>query len=69
LLVRRGSLSAARGSAKQGQWASIWSFAAIILWNTVYLEQAVAVLERQGTPVPRRVPSAHFAAFAGNTSI
>jgi TnpA family transposase len=26
--------------------------AAIILWNTVYLEQAVAALERQGTPVP-----------------
>ena len=26
--------------------------AAIILWNTVYLEQAVAMLERQGTPVP-----------------
>ena len=26
--------------------------AAIVLWNTVYLEQAVAALERQGTPVP-----------------
>ncbi len=26
--------------------------AAIILWNTIYLEQAVAALERQGTPVP-----------------
>jgi len=26
--------------------------AAIILWNTVYLEQAAAVLQRQGTPVP-----------------
>jgi TnpA family transposase len=26
--------------------------AAIVLWNTVYLEQAVAVLERQGTPIP-----------------
>jgi len=26
--------------------------AAIILWNTVYLEQAVTALERQGTPVP-----------------
>ena len=26
--------------------------AAIILWNTVYVEQAVAALERQGTPVP-----------------
>ena len=26
--------------------------AAIVLWNTVYLEQAVAALERKGTPVP-----------------
>lgn len=26
--------------------------AAIVLWNTVYLEQAVAALERQGTPIP-----------------
>ena len=26
--------------------------AAIVLWNTIYLEQAVAALERQGTPVP-----------------
>lgn len=26
--------------------------AAIVLWNTVYLDQAVAALERQGTPVP-----------------
>ena len=26
--------------------------AAIVLWNTVYLEQAVAALECQGTPVP-----------------
>ena len=26
--------------------------AAIVLWNTVYLEHAVAALERQGTPVP-----------------
>jgi Tn3 transposase DDE domain len=26
--------------------------AAIVLWNTVYLEQAVASLESQGTPVP-----------------
>src|SRR4051794_29298155 len=26
--------------------------AAIVLWNTVYLEQAVAALERQGTPMP-----------------
>jgi TnpA family transposase len=26
--------------------------AAIVLWNTVYLEQAVASLELQGTPVP-----------------
>ncbi len=26
--------------------------AAIVLWNTVYLEQAVTELERQGTPVP-----------------
>src|ERR1700704_5002633 len=25
--------------------------AAIVLWNTVYLEQAVAALERQGTPM------------------
>jgi hypothetical protein len=25
---------------------------AIVLWNTVYLEQPVAALERQGTPLP-----------------
>jgi hypothetical protein len=25
---------------------------AIVLWNIVYLEQAVAALERQGTPMP-----------------
>jgi hypothetical protein len=31
--------------------------AAIVLWNTVYLEQAVAALGRQGTPLPlERLP-------------
>jgi hypothetical protein len=39
--------------------------AAIVLWNTVYLEQAVAALERQRNAGARRLPSSPVAAWLG----